>query len=303
MNLLEKKLGQILIPMVTPFYRDTQEVNYDMAAKLTDHLIKEGYADSLIVTGTTGEFNSLTFDERMKLMQVVMEAAAGRIPLIAGTGAASTKETILLTKEAERLGYDAAMVVAPYYCKPNQDAIYDHFKAVAESVEMDILLYNIPIFTGVNMEPETVHRLHKIKNIKGIKDEAGINPTQITEFRRATNEDFTIYNGDDIMVLCGMIQGAAGVVSGGAHMIGKEMREMIDAFRAGDLATATRLHHLMDPLFKGFTPNGRVNGIPAMRACIEMLGLPVGPARMPLNECTEEEKAGLREILHKLGKL
>lgn len=303
MNKLEQKLGQLLLPMVTPFYRDTQEVNYDMAAKLTDHLIKEGYADSLIVAGTTGEFNTLMYDERVELMRVVKEAAAGRIPLIAGTGAASTKEAIMLTKEAEKLGYDAAMVVAPYYCKPTQDAIYNHFKKVAESVEMDIILYNIPIFTGVNMEPETVKRLHKIKNIVGIKDEAGINPTQITEFRRATDDDFTIYNGDDIMVLCGMIQGAAGIVSGGSHIIGKEMREMLDAFRAGDIAKATHLHHMLDPFFKGFCPNGRINGIPAMRACIEMLGLPVGPARMPLDECTNEEKAVLRDWLKHFGKI
>ena len=303
MNELGKKLGHILVPMVTPFKRGSQDVDYAMAEKLADHLITSGAADTIIVGGTTGEFNTMLTEERLELMKVVSKVINGRVPLVVGTGAASTREAVLLTEEACKIGADAVMVVAPYYCKPSQEGIYQHYKRVAAASSVPVMLYNIPIFTGINVSPETVSKLSQIENIVGIKDEAGLNPTQMTEYRRATSEDFTIYNGDDIMVLCGLIQGAAGVVSGGAHLIPKQMREMINAFFAGDIARATELHHQLDPLFKSFCPNGRVNPLPVLRAAIEMTGWEVGPARMPLDEATDEEKAAVRAQLVRLGVL
>ena len=158
----------------------------------------------------------LTFDERVKLFETAVKASAGRKPVIAGTGCASTKETIALTKKAEELGIELCLIVCPFYNKPTQEGIYNHFKKIAESTSVDILLYNIPIFVGVNLEPETVGRLAAIDNIVGVKDEAGINPTQITDFFLATEKadpDFAIYNGDDVMLLPTIVQGAMGIVT------------------------------------------------------------------------------------------
>lgn len=301
MKTLGKLLGHIIVPLVTGFKRGSQEINFKVTGELIDHLISKKYCDSILVTGTTGEFNTLLHEERIELLKFAKKVVKGRVPIVAGTGAASTKEAIILTQKAEELRYDAAMIVAPYYCKPTQEGIYQHFRAIAEKVRIPIILYNIPIFTGVNMEPVTVGRLAKLKNIMGIKDEAGINPTQMTEYARVTPENFTIYNGDDIMVLCGLVQGAAGVVSGGSHVIGDRMRKMIEFFLAGNMKKAQEIHKALDPLFKSWTPDGGVNPIPAVRSSIEMMGIPVGPPRLPLVESTPAEKARIRAQLVRLG--
>jgi len=298
---LGEMLKHIIVPLVTPFTRDTQEIDFKATEKLIEHLISKNYCDSILVAGTTGEFNTLLYDERIELFKFVKKIVAGRRPLVAGTGAASTKETASLTKKAEELRYDAAMVVAPYYCKPTQEGIYMHFKTIAQSTSLPIMLYNIPLFTGVNIDPPTVGRLAEIKNILGIKDEAGINPTQMTEYARATPDHFTIYNGDDIMVLCGMVQGAAGVVSGGSHMIGDKMRKMIELFLAGKVKEAEKIHKDLDPLFKSWSPIGGVNPIPGLKAAIELMGIQVGPPRLPLVESTKEEKELIKEQLMRLG--
>lgn len=301
MEKLGEMLKHIIVPLVTPFTRDTQEVDFKATEKLIEHLISKNYCDSILVAGTTGEFNTLLYDERIELFKFVKKIVAGRRPLVAGTGAASTKETVSLTKKAEELGYDAAMVVAPYYCKPTQEGIYMHFKTIAQSTSLPIMLYNIPLFTGVNIDPSTVGRLAEIKNILGIKDEAGINPTQMTEYARVTPDHFTIYNGDDIMVLCGMVQGAAGVVSGGSHVIGDKMRNMIDLFLAGKVKEAEKIHKALDPLFKSWVPVGGVNPIPGLKAAIELMGIKVGPPRLPLVESTKEEKELIKKQLMRLG--
>ena len=300
-----KKLGEmlkhIIVPLVTPFTRDAQEIDFKVTEKLIEHLISKNYCDSILVAGTTGEFNTLLYDERVELFKFVKKVVAGRRPLLAGTGAASTKETVSLTKKAEGLGYDAAMVVAPYYCKPTQEGIYMHFKTVAQSTSLPIMLYNIPLFTGVNIDPPTVGRLAEFKNILGIKDETGINPTQMTEYARVTPDHFTIYNGDDIMVLCGMVQGAAGVVSGGSHVIGDKMRNMIELFLAGKVKEAEKIHRALDPFFRSLGPVGGVNPIPGLKVAIELMGIPVGPPRLPLVESTKDEKELIKKQLMRLG--
>ncbi len=301
---ISDKLGAIVVPLITPFDKETGDVNYEMAENLVEHLITNNYCDSIAVCGTTGEFFTLSFEERVKLYKVVYDKVAGRVPVLAGTGAASTREAIALTKAAEEIGYDTVMVVAPYYCKPNQRGIYTHFKEVCESTSCNVLLYNIPIFTGVNVEPETVRELAKLPNVVGIKDEAGINPTQMTDFILATqdiNPDFTVYNGDDTMILCGIVQGAAGVVSGASHICGKKFRDMINAFNKGDNETARVIFDEVYPLLKAFCPNGRIIPNPVMRAAIELMGLPIGPARKPLDVPTEEEVEGVRKQLVRLG--
>ncbi len=304
MQRLGERLGRIVIPLATPFSEGNQDVDYDAAAALVDHVIRNRCCDSLVVAGTSGEFNTLTVEERFELFRVVKGAAGGRVPLVAGACAGSTREAIRLAREAGRLGYDALMVIGPYYCRPDQEGVRRHFAAVAESTDLPVMLYNIPIFTGLNVEKETVARLAgSHANIVGIKDEAGINPTQMTEFMRVTPPGFTVYNGDDIMVLCGLAQGAAGVVSGGSHIIGAQMRAMIERFLSGDLAGAREIHLALDPLFKDFCQNGRTNGIPIWKAALNLCGLKVGPPRLPLSPATDAEIAVIRGHLIRLGLL
>lgn len=303
----KEKYGQILLPLITP-YDENEDVKYDTYAELIQYLIKEDLCDTLIVTGTTGEASLLTFDERVKLMETALKAADGRKPVIAGTGCASTKETIALTKEAARLGIEVCMIVAPFYNKPTQEGLYLHYKAIAEACpDTKILLYNIPIFVGVNLEPETVARLAAIDNIIGIKDEAGINPTQVTDFFLATKDvdpNFVIFNGDDIMLLPTIVQGAMGLVSGGAHIFGHEIREIFAAFERGDNEKARELFIPIYRVCKSTGQHGRILPNSILRPAIEMVtGIKLGPARSPLAPATEEEMAVTTAILKEIGKL
>ncbi|MFT3984965.1 MAG: 4-hydroxy-tetrahydrodipicolinate synthase [Lachnospiraceae bacterium] len=298
------KYGQILCPLVTP-YDKKEEVDYKVYGELIEYLIQNNLCDSLVVTGTTGEASLLTFDERVKLMETAVKVSDGRKPVIAGTGCASTKETIALTKAAQELGIELCMVVAPFYNRPTQEGIYNHYKAVAESVDLDILLYNIPIFVGENVEASTVRELSRIKNIIGIKDEAGVNPTQITDFTLATediNPEFVLFNGDDIMLLPTVVQGAMGVVSGGAHIFGHEIREILKSFAEGDHEKAKELFVPLYRFCKSCGQNGRILPNSIMRPAIEMVtGIKVGPARRPLAPITEEEKKVLVAVLTDIG--
>ncbi len=297
-----KLLGRIIVPMVTPFKQDNQDIDYPATGDLIEHLISRNFCDSLLIEGTTGEFNTLRFEERVELFKFAREAVAGRKPMAAGTGAGSTREAVLLTQEAEKLGYEVALIIGPLFCRPTQEGIYQHYKTIAQNTSLPIVLYNIPLFTGGNINPDTVGRLARdFKNIVGIKDEAGLNPTQMTEFARATPDGFTVYDGDDIMVLCGLAQGAVGVVSGGAHVIGDKMRNMIELFLAGKIKEAEKIHRALDAFFKSFPPDGGVNPIPALRSAIEMTGVRVGPPRLPLVESTPAEKARVKQQLINLG--
>lgn len=306
MNKFVEKYGQILIPMITP-YGENEEVNYEEYAKLVDYLITEDLGDSLIVTGTTGEACLLTFDERVKLFETAVKAAAGRKPVIAGTGCASTKETIDLTNKAYELGIETCLVVCPFYNKPTQEGIYLHYKKLAENTKANIMLYNIPIFVGVNMEPETVRKLAAIENIIGIKDEAGVNPTQVTDFFMATKDvdpDFAIYNGDDVMLLPTIIQGAMGLVSGGSQIFGHEVREIFKSFEDGNNARAKELFDDMYVFCKSTGQNGRILPNSILRPAIEAVtGLKLGDARLPLAPPTEEEMKVTLGILKDLGKI
>lgn len=302
----QEKYGRVLLPLITP-YNENEEIDYEKYAELIEYLLEKDLCDTFIVTGTTGEACLLTFDERVKLFETAVKVLAGRKPVIAGTGCASTKETIMLTQKAYELGIETCMIVCPFYNKPTQEGILNHYKKIAASTEADILLYNIPIFVGTNIEPETVAELAKIKNIIGIKDEAGINPTQITDFFLATKDidrDFVVYNGDDVMLLPTIVQGAMGIVSGGAHIFGHEIREIMDAFAAGDNEKAKELFVPMYRFCKSTGQNGRILPNSILRPAIEMVtGVKLGPARGPLAPATEEELAVTRAILEEIGKL
>lgn len=302
MQTLGQTLGHIVIPLATPFYPDSQDVNYDAFASLLDHVISKNHADSVIVAGTSGEFNALSLNERFELFRIARDVTANRVPVVGGCCSLSTRETIEIAREAERLEFDAIMVLGPCYCKPTQEGAFRHFSAVAEAVETPVMLYNIPIFTGLNVEKETVSRLaERFPHVVAIKDEAGINPTQITDFARVTPDSFTIYNGDDIMVLCGLAQGASGVVSGTSHIVGTIMRHMIERFLSGNVLGALEIHAQLDPLFKAFGSNGRINPIPLWKAAMDLCGLEVGPPRLPLEPATPDEIELIRGHLIRLG--
>lgn len=306
MNKFVEKYGQILLPLVTP-YDENENVKYDTYAELIEYLIEKDMCDSLIVTGTTGEASLLTFDERVKLFETAVKASAGRKPVIAGTGCASTKETIALTKEAEKLGIETCLIVCPFYNKPTQEGIYNHFKRIAESTSCNIMLYNIPIFVGVNIEAETVGRLAEIPNIIGVKDEAGINPTQVTDFFLATEKvdpDFAIYNGDDVMLLPTIVQGAMGLVSGGAHIFGHEIRQIFKEFAEGNNEKARELFVPIYRFCKTTGQNGRILPNSIMRPAIELCtGIKIGPARGPLAPATDDEMKVTKSVLEESGKI
>lgn len=306
MNKFVEKYGQILLPLITP-YGEKEEVDYAAYEKLIDYLIENDLCDSLVVTGTTGEASLLTFDERVKLFETAVQAAKGRKPVIAGTGCASTKETIQLTKKAEEIGIEICLVVCPFYNKPTQEGIYNHYKALAESTSCKIMVYNIPIFVGVNVEADTLARLAAIPNIIGVKDEAGINPTQVTDFllaAQSVDPDFAVYNGDDVMLLPTIVQGAMGLVSGGAHIFGHEIRGIFKAFAEGDNEKAKELFVPLYRFCKSTGQNGRILPNSILRPAIEAVtGIRLGAARSPLAPATEAEMEVTLGILKEIGKL
>ena len=295
--------GKILVPMVTPFKQD-QSVDYDAAVSVAERLIEEKKADSLILTGTTGEFFTMNLDERVKIFEVVRNAVGDKIPLIAGTGAVSTIETIALGKKAQKLGYDLVMVVSPYYTRPSQKELYNHFKTVAAEIKINLIMYNIPIFAGVNIDPETVAELARIENIVGIKEEAEINPKQITAYLNSTPEDFIIYCGDDAMILEAFAQGGeermGGVVSGGSHLIGDRLRRMIDTFLEGNVEEAAKMQQAFLPLFRALSPGDRSNPACILKGAMKMLGYDAGIPRLPLTPGTEQELAEVKRIMAEL---
>ena len=289
--------------MVTPFKED-QSVDYDAAVSIAKKLVEDNMADTIVIGGTTGEFFTMSFEERVKLFQAVKEAVGDKIPLIPGVGAASTKETIELAKKAEELGFDAVMVVSPYYTKPTQNQLYLHFKKVAESVNINIIVYNIPIFAGVNVNPETLSKLAEIENIVAVKEEAELNPKQMTEFINITPEDFIIYCGDDTMVLEAFAQGGAkrigGIISGASHIIGEQLKNMIELFLQGKVEEAAEMQQKFLPLFRVMGQNGRFNPCALLKEAMKMMGYNAGIPRLPLTPGTEEEIAEVKEIMKKL---
>ena len=299
----KEKFGKILVPIVTPF-KENQSVDYDAMVSIGEKLIKNNFADTFILTGTTGEFFSMSAEERLNIFKTMKENFEGRIPLIPGTGCASTKETIALTQATKDLGFDLVMMVAPYYTKPTQSELYNHFKTVAEAVDVEILLYNIPIFTGVNLNPATVAELAKIPNIVGIKEEAELNAKQMTEFLNVTPDNFIVYNGDDTMVLESYVQGyerIGGVISGAAHIIGDRIRNMIELLQDGKVQEASMIQRSLLPLYRSMGPNGRTNPVSLLKDAMRIVGYNSGIPRLPLTPGSEEEVEGVKAAMKDLG--
>jgi 4-hydroxy-tetrahydrodipicolinate synthase len=284
-------LGMVLTAMVTPFKSDGS-VDYKRAAELANYLADNG-SDGLVVHGTTGESPTLTHEEEYEMYRTVKKAVGKRVKVIAGTGSNSTAETLESTKEAEKIGVDAAMVVVPYYNKPSQEGMYQHYTAVAQSTKLPIIIYNIQGRTGVNMTADTVARLSKIKNIVGIKEASGI-MEQTSEIRQKTPKEFVIYSGDDDKTIEIMKRGGYGVISVASHIAGKEIKKMCELFNAGKVEEAEKINTKLSPLFKVLFIT--TNPTP-VKAALAMIGQPVGGLRLPLIEANASEKEQIRKVL------
>lgn len=283
--------GQVVTAMVTPF--DSQgEVDFAATKSLLEHLIANG-TDAVVVAGTTGESPTLSTEEKIELFAYVAREANGRIPVIAGTGSNNTRESIALTKEAGKCGVDGIMLVAPYYNRPSQEGLYEHFKAIAQSTKLPIMIYNIPGRTACNIEVDTIVRLAEIENIVCVKEASG-NLDQMAEIIRRTPDDFVLYSGDDSLTLPVLAIGGVGIVSVSAHIVGNEMQKMIDAFKAGNVEEAGAIHRELVPTFKALfaapspTP---------LKAVLNMKGIHVGDVRLPLVPLTDEQTRELKKQL------
>lgn len=279
--------GRLITAMVTPFDTD---LRVDMAGfeKMIDYLIHEQQSDSLVVCGTTGESPTLTEEEKLELFRTAVKHVKGRCPIIAGTGSYDTAHSIHLSKEAEKLGVDALLLVAPYYNRPSQEGLYQHFKAIAESVNIPVILYNVPGRTGVNIDADTTIRLSHIPNIVATKDCADTD--QLTQIVSGAAPGFLVYSGDDSAALPAMSVGAHGIISVASHVIGKEMKNMIRCYLQGDVQGAARLHGQLLPVFRGlfFCPHRVPNPAPVKHA-LHLKGISAGGVRLPLVNVTEQE--------------
>ncbi|MDI9442091.1 MAG: 4-hydroxy-tetrahydrodipicolinate synthase [Bacillota bacterium] len=289
------KSGQLFTAMVTPMHKDGS-VNYMAAVALAQRLAENG-SDGVVLSGTTGESPTLSFDEKAKLFAEVTDALGGQIEIIAGTGSNCTQDSITLTKAAESAGVDGIMLVAPYYNKPSQEGLYQHFRAVAESTSLPVMLYNVPGRTNSNILPETVARLAEIENIVAIKEASG-SLDQVSLLKTMVPEDFLIYSGDDSLTLPILAVGGAGVVSVVSHLVGREIKAMIDAFLQGRTEDALEIHLKLMPLFKAMFLT--TNPVPVKRA-LEYVGFETGPLRLPLVDLTEAEAQRIKDVLFKLG--
>ena len=254
--------------------------------------IDEG-TNGLVPCGTTGESATLTYEEHKRVVEITVTAAAGKVPVIAGTGSNSTDETIALTAHAKKAGADAALLITPYYNKPTQEGLYLHFRKVAESVDIPLILYNVPGRTAVNMLPETVARLSKIDNVIGIK-EATADLEQASWLRAECGEDFLLLSGDDATLLPFLSIGGDGVISVVSNVAPKAMADLCLAWREGDLARAKEIHFQLLPLCRALF--SETNPIPVKEA-VHMAGRISEEIRLPLTRLEDEKREVLRNVL------
>lgn len=290
--------GRMLTAMVTPF-DENLEVNYDMAAKLAEYLLEQGN-DGIVVNGTTGESPTLNDDEKVQMFRTVKQTVGERAVVIAGTGSNDTHHSIELTQKAAECGVDGIMLVVPYYSKPSQEGLYQHFKTVAAATDLPIILYNIPGRCGTNLAPETVVRLaNDVPNIVAIKEASG-NLDQIARLKTMCPADFAIYSGDDSLTLPILSIGGAGIISVVAHVAGKDLRKMVDAYFAGNVAEAQEINMKLYDIFKTMFITS--NPVPVKYA-LNRIGINVGGVRLPLFEANDAEKAKIDASLSNLGLL
>jgi len=286
-----KDLGRMITAMVTPFKEDGA-VDYEQAKRLALALLNSG-SEGLVVVGTTGESPTLVRDEELKLFREIKSAVGKRGSVIAGTGSNSTSEAIEATKAAEVSGVDACLLVVPYYNKPTQECLYQHFKAIAQSTCLPCILYSVPSRTVVSLSADTVIKLSKIDNIIGVKEASG-NLGEISKIIQNTGDDFIVWSGNDSDTLPMLALGAYGVISVASHLVGSQIKEMVDSFVSGNTARAAEIHRHLMPLFNALFVIA--NPMPVKYA-LNYIGFNVGKPRPPLYEVDEKTAALLRETL------
>jgi len=287
--------GNILTAMVTPFKKDGK-VDYELAVRLANHIIENG-SDGIVLCGTTGESPTLTWDEQHQLFVEIRNSLQSKAKILIGTGSNSTSEAVEATQKAFEAGADGALVVVPYYNKPPQDGLYEHFKDVANAApKLPIMLYNIPGRTGSNLLPKTVKKLMEFPNIVSIKAASG-RIEEVTELRAECGSEFAIYSGDDSLLLPMLSVGAVGVVSVASHIVGLQLKDMISNFQNGNVLKALDIHERLQPLFKALFET--TNPIP-IKAALEQLGWEVGPPRPPLVKLNDDKTQKLSILINKL---
>ncbi len=287
--------GRLLTAMVTPFDGDGR-VDLALAGRLARHLVDEG-SDGLIVSGTTGESPTLSWQEQHQLLEAVRQAVGPGVKILAGTGSNSTAEAVEATNQAAFAGADGALVVVPYYNKPPQEGLEAHFRAIAKAApELPLMLYNIPGRTGCALAPATVARLMECPNVVSFKAASGTTD-EVTQLRLLCGSKLAVYSGDDGLLLPMLSVGAVGVVSVASHLVGRRLKAMIEAYISGQVAVALGYHEQLQPLFKALFAT--TNPIP-VKAALELSGWPVGPPRLPLLPLDSTMRDSLSKILNAL---
>lgn len=286
-----KKLGRLLTAMVTPFSEEGA-VDYGQARKLASALLNSG-SEGVLVVGTTGESPTLIRSEELRLFSEVKSAIGERGAVIAGTGSNSTAEALEATREAERIGVDACLLVVPYYNKPTQEGLYQHFKTIAQSTNLPCILYNVPSRTVTSLSADTVIKLSQIDNIIGVKEASG-NLEQISRIISNARKDFLVWSGNDSDTLPILALGGYGIISVASHLVGKQISEMINSFVSGRVDEAAKIHNRLMPLFNAMFVVS--NPIPVKYA-LNHVGFRVGKPRLPLTEPDEKSAALIRDTL------
>ena len=289
--------GRLLTAMVTPFNANGS-VNYEKAADLAEWLINNG-SDGLVVAGSTGEAATMSAEEKLELFRVVVNRINKRVPVIAGTGSNNTADSVKMTKMAEAMGVDGALIVGPYYNKPTQEGFYQHFAAVAQSTGLPIIVYNVPGRTASNISPAIVARLAAdFENIVAIKEAAG-NVAQVAELYSVLPEEFTIYSGDDGLILPFMSVGATGLISVLSYIGGGILQDVMQAYEDGRVREAAKLNARMVPLANAMFIE--TNPIPVKAAVTLVTGIDAGQPRLPLTPMEPANKAKMVAVLQEYG--
>jgi 4-hydroxy-tetrahydrodipicolinate synthase len=291
------RFGAVVTAMVTPF-REDHSLDLHAAQDLAEYLFEHG-SESLVVAGSTGESPTLTHREKLELFKAVIEVARGKGKVVCGTGTYNTAETIELSREAEELGADGLLLVTPYYNKPPQRGLLEHFTRVAGSVSLPVVAYNIPGRTGIRIEHDTLLKMAEVPNIVAVKDSTGDFQAISTLISEAP-ADFEVYSGDDWATFGYLCLGAVGIVSVASHLVGDRIRQLCDLVFSGDIPAARKIHEELTPLFNALFITS--NPIP-VKTALEMLGHPVGPPRLPLVPATNDEREWIRKAVEDAGLL
>jgi 4-hydroxy-tetrahydrodipicolinate synthase len=292
------RFGSLITAMVTPFGEEDHALDVDGAQRLASHLLDTG-SDAIVVAGSTGESPTLSYKEKAELFRAVGEVTRGRGKLICGTGTYSTAETLELTQAAEDAGADGLLVVTPYYNKPPQRGLIAHFERVADATELPIIVYNIPGRTATRIEHDTLLQLAQRPNIVAVKDSTG-DFQGVSRLMAEAPPNFEVYSGDDWATFGYVCLGAVGIVSVASHLVGPQIRQMIELIQTGDVPAARKIHEDLSPLFNALFITS--NPIP-LKAALEMIGLPAGVPRLPLVPATAEERTRVRKALEDAGLL